>query len=57
MKNNVDADVIMHNNFFFYQYNCCDRFDATHPDEVFTRVTPESEEDTFTLSRRDGATP
>ena len=28
---------------------CCDRFDAAHPGEVFARVTPESEEDTFTL--------
>ena len=47
----------MPNNMFNYEYNCCDRFDAVHPGEVFARVTPESEEDTFTLWARDTLQP
>ena len=49
MKNKINAHVIMPTNMFNYQYNCCDRFDAAHPGEGFARVTPESEEDTFTM--------
>ena len=48
MKNKVDAHV-MSNNLFNYQYSCCDRFDAAHPDKVFARVTPKREKITFIL--------
>ena len=30
-------------------YSCCNRFEADRPGKVFARVTPESDEDTFTL--------
>jgi hypothetical protein len=45
----LDACIIMPNNLFCHQYNCCDRFDAAHLDKVFTRLTQKSDEDTFIL--------